>query len=284
MKRIIFACGIILTLFGCTTAEKKYGSVAETDVLNTDSFTADSTLTQKIIKTADMQFRVKDVQSTKEKLSETIKAVGGTVAEFSIQSQIIESNKVKQSLDSMKEITSYRTEGYLVAKVPSEKLDDFTNTIAKTAVFVDNESMKMDDQSIAYLANTLKAENRIEAVKRMNKLATKKSPNVETALIIKDDFIDKKIENLVINDRVKFSTIRLSFYQDNTVKTTMVGNDNLYDYRPGFFDRLWLGLVNGWTIFKEFLLIISNLWMLILCGGLIFYLIRLYRTSRAAKI
>ncbi|WP_122876487.1 DUF4349 domain-containing protein, partial [Pseudomonas viridiflava] len=100
-----------------------------------------STLAEpKIIKTADIRFRVKNVQNTKEQLSQTIKAQCGTVAEFSIESVIQETQKVKQSIDSVKEITAYRTEGYLVAKVPSEKLDDFTNTTAKMAVFVDNQS------------------------------------------------------------------------------------------------------------------------------------------------
>ncbi|WP_235972736.1 DUF4349 domain-containing protein [Pedobacter ghigonis] len=275
MKRIIIAMAVAACLFGCQNAEKKYGSVASTEEISSgESADSTSTVAPKIIKTADMRFRVKDVQNTKEKLSQTIKAQGGTVAEFSIQSVIQESQKVKQSIDSLKEITSYRTEGYLVAKVPSEKLDDFTNAIAKMAVFVDNQSMKMDDQSIAYLANKLKANNRVEAVERINKMATKKSPNVETSLFIKDDYVDRKIENLLIDSRVKYSTITLNFYQDNTVKTMIVANDNVYDYKPGFADRFWLGLVNGWTIFKEIILALSNLWMLILVGVAVFFVAR----------
>jgi hypothetical protein len=242
---------------------------------------ADTTATvelpaEKIIKTADMRFRVKDVQNTKEQLSKTIKAEGGTVAEFSIESTIQETDKVKQSTDSLKEITSYRTQGYLVAKVPSDKLDEFTNTIAKMAVFVDNQSMKMDDQSIAYLSNKLKVQNRVDAIEKINKVASKKSANVESSLYIKDDYVDKKIENMQIDSRVKFSTITLNFYQDNTVKTMIVANDNLYDYRPAFINRLWLGIVNGWTIFKEIIIAISNLWMLILVGIAIFFTIKYF--------
>ncbi|TCD13014.1 DUF4349 domain-containing protein [Pedobacter frigidisoli] len=251
-----------------------------------DAASADTVAAEKIIKTADMRFRVKDVQRTKEKLSETIKSQGGTVSEFSIQSVIQETEKVKQSTDSLKEITSYKTEGYLVAKVPSEKLDEFTNAIAKMAVFVDNQSLKMDDQSISYLTNKLKADNRKEAVDRINKLATKKSPNVETSLLIKDDYIDKKMQNMLIDSRVKYSTITLNFYQDNTIKTMVVANDNVYDYKPSFANRLWLGIVNGWTIFKEIILAIANLWMLILVGFGVFFTIRYFvrKNKIATKI
>jgi len=274
MKRNIIAIAIILALFGCNAEKKDYASADKESM-------ADTTATvelpaEKIIKTADMRFRVKDVQNTKEQLSKTIKAEGGTVAEFSIESSIQETDKVKQSTDSLKEITSYRTQGYLVAKVPSEKLDEFTNTIAKMAVFVDNQSMKMDDQSIAYLSNKLKAQNRVDAIEKINKVASKKSANVESSLNIKDDYVDKRIENMQIDSRVKFSTITLNFYQDNTVKTMIVANDNLYDYRPAFINRLWLGIVNGWTIFKEIIIAISNLWMLILVGIAIFFTIKYF--------
>jgi hypothetical protein len=251
MKRNIIAIAIILTIFGCQNENKKYASADAVDTQELNKESADTTAAEKIIKTADMRFRVKDVQNTKEQLSKTIKAQGGTVAEFSIESTIQETDKVKQSTDSLKEITSYRTQGYLVAKVPSEKLDEFTNTIAKMAVFVDNQSMKMDDQSIAYLSNKLKAQNRVDAIEKINKVASKKSANVESSLYIKDDYVDRKIENMQIDSRVKFSTITLNFYQDNTVKTMIVANDNLYDYRPAFINRLWLGIVNGWTILKK---------------------------------
>ncbi|QNR83720.1 DUF4349 domain-containing protein [Pedobacter riviphilus] len=275
MKRNIIAIAIVLTIFGCQKSNEKYAS-SEAIVANELRVPTDSTSTAKIIKTADMRFRVKNVQNTKEQLSKAIKAEGGTVAEFSIESTIQETDKVKQSTDSLKEITSYRTQGYLVAKVPSEKLDEFTNTIAKMAVFVDNQSMKMDDQSIAYLSNKLKAQNRVDAIEKINKVASKKSANVESSLYIKDDYVDKRIENMQIDSRVKFSTITLNFYQDNTIKTMIVANDNLYDYRPAFMNRLWLGIVNGWTIFKEIIIAISNLWMLILVGIAIFFTIKYF--------
>ena len=276
MKRNIIAIAIILTIFGCQNENKKYASADAVSTEELDKAPVDSTAAEKVIKTADMRFRVKNVQHTKEQLSKTIKAEGGTVAEFSIESSIQETDKVKQSTDSLKEITSYRTQGYLVAKVPSEKLDEFTNTIAKMAVFVDNQSMKMDDQSIAYLANKLKAQNRVDAIEKINKVASKKSANVESSLYIKDDYVDKKIENMQIDSRVKFSTITLNFYQDNTVKTMIVANDNLYDYRPAFVNRLWLGFVNGWTIFKEIIIAISNLWMLVLVGIVVFFTIKYF--------
>ncbi|WP_316793287.1 DUF4349 domain-containing protein [Pedobacter frigoris] len=275
MKKYLIYCIFTIAAFGCNSSEKIGRESADLTEANLE--TADTTLTEKIIKTADMRFRVKDVQHTKEQLSSAIRSEGGTVTEFSIRSDIQNTEKVRQSTDSLLELTSYRTEGYITAKVPSDKLDEFTNKIAKLAVFIDQQSLKLDDQSIAYLANQLKNQNRVEAVAQLNKHANKKSNNVETSLSLKDDYVDKKIENLIIDSKVKYSNITLNFYQDNTVKQMTVENDNLSDFRPGFFKRFWLSIQTGWVIFTEIILTLTNLWVLFVLGIIGYFIFKYYR-------
>ncbi|MEJ2882747.1 DUF4349 domain-containing protein [Pedobacter sp. GR22-6] len=278
MNKYLIYCVFAMVAFGCNS-EKKYESA---DLTTENLESTDTVLTEKIIKTADMRFRVKDVQQTKEKLSSSIKADGGTLAEFSIQSNIQQTEKVRYSADSLLELTSYRTEGYITAKVPSDRLDEFTNKVAKLAVFVDQQSLKLDDQGIAYLANQLKNRNRVEAVEQLNKHANKKSNNVETALVLKDDYVDKKVENLLIDSKVKYSTITLNFYQDNTVKRMVVENDRLSDFRPAFFTRLWLSIQTGWTIFVELILILVNLWVLFVLAAAAYFIYRQYKNKPKA--
>ena len=283
MKRYL-VYGLAALLFAACSQEKKFHEPSA-DATSNELMISDSSSAAKIIKTADMRFRVKDVQQTKEKLGNLIKAEGGTLAEFSIHSDVYQSEKVRYSADSLLELTSYRTEGSIVAKVPADKLDEFTNKVAGMAVFVDQQSMKFDDMSLSYLSNQLKNQNRIAAVGQLNKHANKKSNNVETALTLKDTYVDQKLENMRINDRVKYSDITLAFYQDNTVKKLVVGNDNLSDYRPSFFRRLGLNIQNGWVIFMEFLLILANLWMLILVAAVAFIAFKQYRKrNRKAAI
>jgi Domain of unknown function (DUF4349) len=283
MKKYFAMIALATTVFVGCNAERKSEAAdyASTEII-TDTL-ANEQAVEKMIKTADMQFRVKDVQRTKEDLSSIIKKEGGVVMDFSINSTIQNTEKAKFSTDSLKEITAYRTQGCLVAKVPSEKLDDFTNQIAGMAVFVDNQSLKMEDKSLAYLTNSLKSENRQEAIAQIKKVATKKSANVESSLELKDDYVDKKIENLSIDKQVKYSTITLSFYQDNTIKTMIVANDNIYDYKPGFFRRLGMNLIDGWMYFKEFILFLSRLWMFLLAGLVAYFVIRHYTRKQNSK-
>ncbi|MBC8985648.1 DUF4349 domain-containing protein [Pedobacter sp. N36a] len=283
MKRHV-VYGLAVLLFAACSQDKK-SHEPDADATSNELMITDSSSAPKIIKTADMRFRVKDVQQAKEKLGNLIKAEGGTLAEFSIHSDVYQSEKVRYSTDSLLELTSYRTEGSIVAKVPADKLDDFTNKVAGMAVFVDQQSMKFDDLSLSYLSNQLKNQNRIAAVSQLNKHANKKSNPVETALELKDTYVDQKLENMRINDRVQYSDITLAFYQDNTVKKLVVGNDHLSDYRPSFLRRLGLNIQNGWVIFMEFLLILANLWMLILVAAVAFIAFKQYRKrNRKATI
>jgi hypothetical protein len=272
-----FAIIAVAAIFavGCSTEYKN----DSTDYASTEAVADSGSVIdfgEKIIQTADMRFRVNNVQQTKETLSKAIKSKGGLLMEASISSTVQKSEKVKYSADSLKEITAYRKDAYVVAKIPSDKLDEFTNEIAGLAVFVDQQSLKMEDASLQYLENRLKSENRKEAVDQLNKVATKKGTNVENALNMKDDLVDRKIQNINIDNSVKYSTITLSFYQDNTIKTLIVANDNIYDYKPNFFRRLGLNLNDGWMYFKEFILFISSLWLFIVVGGLVFSAVRYY--------
>jgi hypothetical protein len=278
MKSYLIFCLIALMASGCNSDKTFKNENADTTSANMEN--PDTVIVKKIIKTADMRFRVKDVQFTKERLSSVVKAEGGSIAEFNVQSSIQETEKAKYSTDSLLELTSYRTEGSVVAKVPSDKLDEFTNKIAKLAVFIDSQSMKAEDQGARYLSNELKNKNKVEAVVQFRKHATRKNNNVATALTIKDNFVDNEIENLLLDTQVKFSTITLNFYQDNTVTQVVVGNDNLSDYRPDFFKRLGLSFINGWVIFKEFLLVITNLWIWILISVTGYYIFKYYRRKK----
>lgn len=283
MKKVLFFVVIIATIVGCQNGGKyENKALAQQEMIITadSSAVADSAVMNKVIKTADMRFRVKDVQSAKEKLTAEIKAQGGTIAEFSIQSVVQESDKVKYTLDSLKEITSYRKEGMMVAKVPSEKLDDFTNVAVRLAVFVDHQSMKMDDQSMAYFGNQLKLKNRETALKSISQLATKKGNDVETSLYIGDDYIDKKVENMSVDQKVKFSTITFSFYQENTVQTIVVGNDRLQDYGPGFFKQVGLNIASGWSFFKTFILLLIGFWPIPVFGLMIYVAVKFFSKKK----
>ena len=269
---------MLIALFGCSQ-EKRADNESSSDVISTEKLA--DTVEEKIIKTADMRFRVKDARKTKTKLSSLLKEFGGKLSFSSVESSIIQQEKVKYSVDSLLEITAYQTEGNMVLRIPSHRLDEFTDVVGNLAIFVNHQSLDFNDQGVNYLSNQLKAQNRAEAAGSVKKQAVTNS-TVKSALKIKDDYVDKKIENLQIDDRVKLSTITLSFYQENTITKMVVANDNLSDFRPPFFKRLGLNLLQGWSIFTEAVLALSYVWVFIVIGIAVYFGLKYYRNSRKA--
>ena len=281
MKRNIMAIAMVVVLFGCNSEKKD--EAADISILKSEVDQADSSSTAKIIKTADIRFRVKDAWKTKREISARIKQYGGTLVEAAVENRIQQQDKVKYSADSLSEITLYNTEGRITAKIPAENLDQFTDDIVAHADFVDQQSLLFDDQSIDYLANKAKARNRSEAVTSIGKNDVKEKNVISKTLELKDAYVDKQTSNFQIDSKVKSSTVTLSFYQGNTIKKIMIANDNLGDYRPGFLKRLSLSLLNGWFILTEFLLILANIWTLIVLALVIYFGIIYYKKTRPAS-
>jgi len=274
------AIAMVVALFGCKSDKK--GESA--DVISQESaiISTDSSSIAKIIKTADIRFRVKDAWKAKREISAQIKQYGGTLVEAAVENRIQQQDKVKYSTDSLSEITLFSTEGRIIAKIPAENLDQFTDDVVAQADFVDQQSLLFDDQSIDYLSNKAKARNRIEAVNSLIKKEEKRKDDINKSLVLKDDYVDKQAGNLRIDSKVKSSTVTLSFYQGNTIKKMMIANDNLGDYRPEFVKRLQLSFLNGWFILTEFLLVIANIWTLIIVALAIYFGIIYFRKTKTA--
>jgi hypothetical protein len=281
MKRNIIAFAMAIACLGCNS--EKSGESADKQAQDLVAVDADSTTAAKIIKTADLRFRVKDAWKTKREISARIKQYGGTLVEATVENHIQQQDKIKFSADSLSEITLYSTEGRIVAKIPAENLDQFTDEVVIHADFVDQQSLLFDDQRIDYLVNQAKARNRSEAATGISKSEVKRKGDIEKSLALKDDLVNKQASNMLIDSKVKASTVTLSFYQGNTVKKIMIANDNLSDYRPGFFKRLSLSLTNGWYVLTELLLVIANIWTLIVLALAVYFGILYYKKTRTAS-
>lgn len=267
---------MVIALFGCNS-EKKGESA---DIQNTPVEQTDTTVTDKIVKTADLRFRVKDAWKTKREISAQIKQYGGTLIEALVESKVEKTEKIKYTADSLAEVTIYSTEGRVVARIPPTNLDQFTNDITVNADFMDQQSLLIDDKTIDYQINKAKQQNLANTIKSVTKQEIEDHENTKKSTSLKDEYVNKMTDNLWINNKTKLSTITISFYQDRTVKKTIVANDDLSNYQPGFFSRLNLGLTTGWMVLREFIFILANLWTVLAAALIIYFGIKYYKKNK----
>jgi len=243
---------------------------------------ADSATGPKLVKIADMHFKVKNVQQTSEHIASLVTGYNGMVIHHKMGSTPERSQDIRISNDSVMRVTSISTSADMTVKIPSAKLEEFMNQVAHMGIYVNNRGMDITDKSLDYLSSQLKLKNRNELVsqQKRGKIIIKNPANV---LALKDDQVDEQISNRGIDDAVKNSVVSLSFYESNTINKEIIANDDPSAYNLPFFKRLVMAMANGWGIFVDVVIGIANLWVFILAGIGIWVLIANYKTRRLFK-
>jgi hypothetical protein len=277
---------VAVTLFSCknkNAADYKALNAASSD---TALVAADTTrLSQpKLIKTADLHFKVKNVQQTGENISALTKQYNGMVMHHNMTSSELQSNDVRISNDSVMRVSSFNTTADMTVKIPSEKIEQFLNTVSHMGIYVNERKMDIEDKSLDYLASQLKFNSRKELVSQQKTgRVVFKDPN--SVLDLKDGLVDEQINNKMIDDQVKYSVISLSFYQSNTISKEIIANDDTSDYNLPFLTRAGMALTNGWYMFKELIIAGLNIWVLLVLGigAWVLVRVRVYRKKVALQ-
>ncbi len=81
----------------------------------------------KLVKTAGVRFKVKNVQQTAEQITKLTVSANGMVMHHQMGSMAGRSLDVRISDDSVMRVTSFNTTAEMTVKIPSSKLEDFMN-------------------------------------------------------------------------------------------------------------------------------------------------------------
>jgi len=237
----------------------------------------------KLVKTAGIRFKVKNVQQTTENIMALTNGLKGMVMTHQMGSTAERSLDVRINDDSVMRVTSFSTTADMTVKIPSAKLEEFMNQVAHMGIYVNSQSMDVNDKSLDYLSSQLKLKSRAELVgqQKKGKIIIKKPEDV---LQLKDDMVDEKINNLGIDDAVRNSIVSLNFYESNTIKKEIIANDNPSVYNLSFFNRLRMALENGWGIFVDLIVFIANLWVFIMAGVGVWMLAKQVKNKKLGRL
>ena len=259
---------------------KEYEAVNNSGSADSTKFDTATLLQPKLVKTAGMRFKVKNVKQTTDRIMTLAQSVTGMVIHQQIGSNIEGSHDIRLSDDSVMRVSSLNTDADMIVKIPSVKLEEFIKQVAHMGLYINSERMDITDKSLEYLAAQLKLRGRTELVNQQKKgrVVIKDPANV---LLLKDDMVDEQVGNRQIDDAVKNSIITLSFYESNTIARETIANDDPAAYNLPFLKRLGMAVENGLSLFSDFVIGIANLWLFILAMLGIWLLIRYYRKKPA---
>lgn len=263
-KIFILLAGVAL-LGACKSNSTYKDEAGNSDTAGVASTIGPESEKAKLIKTADMRFKVKNVQQTGDSISAITNRFNGMVMHHQMNSEIENTQNMRVSNDSIKQVTVYNTTADMTVSIPSARLEDFMIRVGHMATLTINRKMDIANKTFDYLSSQLKANNRKDYVlkQEQNKVNTK---NLDATLAVKDNMVDEQVNNLRTDAAVKYSVVVLSFYQNKSISKELIANDDPSAYYAPFFNRLNMALANGWYMFSEVILITVNLWMFLVAA------------------
>lgn len=236
--------------------------------------------TRKFIRTADIKCRVADVVGTTYDIEHMVTRQGGFVAYTHLASEINQVNRVVLSPDSLLETTHYTVTNSMILRVPNSQLDTTLKQLSRNIDYLDYRIIKADDVAIQILANK-QTQNRLkQQQQRLEKAIDNQGrklteiAEVEGLLQSKQQASDEaEIANLMLADKIQFSTINLFLYQRQAIKHQLLANeDKIEAYEPGFGSKILASLHSGWQFFEMLVIFLVKQWFFFLVMGLAIWL------------
>lgn len=264
--------------FSCENNFKNDNEIASiaSDTTSITGFSGDSL---KLVKTASIQCKVKDVYRGIKTISSLAKGFGGMVTYSNIESREDQTKKLKISKDSLLLVSIYSTDANITTRIPSKDLEDFLFGVADIGYFTSSSKMEIDDKSLGYLAAHLKQQSRMQFLERVGNKNVKGAASFGL-IQTRDEAIENEIEKRQIDADVKYSVVQLKLYQNALVRKEIIANDSIEDYNLPFNKSMGNALYAGWEIFLNFILALTHLWMFVAAGIITWIAIKYYHHKR----
>jgi hypothetical protein len=232
---------------------------------------------RKFIRTAQANFRVKDVYQSALAIEDAVAAQGGFVVRNEIAADVQEVQRRPKGDGKLIELAEYTVRGNLSVRVPSDKAQAFLRSIVNQMEFLDRRNFDAADAQFAMLRQQLAYQRNQEAQQELGQATQqggKLGQKVES-IAARGDAKSGRDEALVaqkeFEDRVAFATIDLSLYQLSKIRQTELTDvEAVFEANsPGFFPRLGSSLRIGWYgVLEVFIQLITlwPLWILIAFG------------------
>lgn len=283
MKRILSLGAIaMLALFcRCNNASENSDYAAISDSASITGLTGDSV---KLVKTAGIHFKVKNVEQGTRAVSALSRTFSGMLTYQSMEATEQGRKELKLSADSSLVITTVLTQAEITARIPAQHLEAFLYGVADLGYFTGSTRLQVDDRSLQYLENALKQKSRAAVLLQPTVKNRTKSVAVQQTVALKDEAIEQEISNRAIDADVAYSAVNLTLFQNPVVRKEVVVNTDIESYQLPFGKRITNAVAAGWEFFLNVLIALAHLWAFGLSALVMYIVYRYWRRRRAVGL
>ncbi|HTL81740.1 MAG TPA: DUF4349 domain-containing protein [Bacteroidia bacterium] len=237
----------------------------------------------RFIRTADMKFRVQSVAQATYRIEDLTADFGGYVADTKLASTLVYNSTTPVSVDSSLETMRYEVSNTLLLRIPAEKLDSALKSLAPLVDYLDYRNVNTQDITLDILANRLQQTRVAKYNIRVTSDIQQNSNHMdvqgaENSMLNQQENSDNAlIENLRMDDKVRYSTVSINIYQPQTIRQELVKREKtVAAYEPGFGSQVGESLASGWRGLRVFLAGVILLWPMWMIGLSVLFGIRFY--------
>jgi hypothetical protein len=243
---------------------------------------------KKFIRTGDIKFRVENVHKATEMIEDLTAKYKGFVVSSDLQNNEDRTSENRYTKDSVVLIKQITVKGEIKLRVPAEKLDSLVRELNNVLVFLDYRILRRDDVTLRFASIKKQKDRLLNYERRQRRNIDTKSSNLEAKTYAEENLLDKQmqiddkdLQNMDLEDQVKYATITLWIYQPPLVISEKIYNfDYIDDLRPSFWERSWESVVKGWYGIEIVLIGLITIWPIFILLALGYYIFRYVRNLR----
>ena len=220
---------------------------------------------RQLVKSAQLQFEVKDVLKTTSALEQQLSQYKGYIEEKQINYQVSdrsERDRIDGSVDIYEKITPTVQ---LTVRIPNEQVTPFLNQLLPLMLNFNSQSYEAKRYELKLLEEKLNTANQSNSA----------SNAVNNQL--------QQLTNLEVKDRLAYSTIRIEFFQQAQVRKSRDLNINriaTLDSDP-LLSRIWEAIKVGLYGLRETIIWLVMLWPLYLAIAILWAIRRWYKARKS---
>ena len=249
---------------------------------------ADNDGKRRMIRTADIRFRVKDAVQSTYAIEDIVRHFDGFVTSTELRSQVHRTENIPTSEDSLVELVHYTMVNQLTFRVPNHRLDTVLKTLAGQVDFMDHRTINANDVALELLRNRLAQARVAKHEERVKDAIDEQGRKLKETLPAEDRLLDRQassdealLANLGMEDRIAYSTVTLDLYQRPSTRTSALASPpRIEPWSPGFGAQLKASLADGWAVVEWLMLAIVKGWSVILLAAISW---AVWRKARRAK-
>ena len=213
-------------------------------------------LNLKIIRSANVKYKVKDVKLISKKINNLVNTQNGYISDMRFSNNL------------------YRKDNRFTIKIPQVKFNFIMDSISKFAEFIDYENITSKDVTEEFVDLETRLKTKLEVKKRYETILRKRAKSIEDILATEEKLriIQEEIEASqgrlkYLTNKVSLSTIEVNLYE------TVEYKDEPISYSQTFLSKIKNGFSFGWDLIENIIIGAIYIWPLIIIAivGFIYF-------------